>query len=76
MTNFNVDSQTDELLEELRQKLGASSKADVLRKSIAFLKEAADRQEDDGTVILKGKKPQSSSNTNPRSPEITILLKQ
>lgn len=53
LTTFNLDERTDRTLEELKTHFGASSKAEIVRKAIAFLNVAKDAEEPDGSVVLK-----------------------
>ncbi len=53
LTSFNIDERTDRTLEELKAHFGASSKAEIVRKAVAFLKVAKDAEQPDGSVIIK-----------------------
>lgn len=53
LTSFNIDRKTDRTLEELKSHFGASSKAEVVRKAIAFLNVAKDAEQADGSVVIK-----------------------
>lgn len=53
LTSFNIDAKTDRTLEELKIHFGASSKAEVVRKAIAFLNVAKDAEQPDGSVVIK-----------------------
>ncbi len=53
LTSFNIDEKTDRTLEELKAHFGASSKAEVVRKAIAFLNVAKDAEQADGSVVIK-----------------------
>ena len=53
LTSFNIDERTDRTLEELKIHFGASSKAEIVRKAIAFLKVAKDAEQPDGSVVIK-----------------------
>lgn len=53
LTSFNIDEKTDRTLEELKMHFGASSKAEVVRKAIAFLNVAKDAEQADGSVVIK-----------------------
>ena len=53
LTTFNIDERTDRTLEELKTHFGASSKAEIVRKAIAFLNVAKDAEEPDGSVVIK-----------------------
>jgi hypothetical protein len=52
LTSFNLDERTDRTLEELKSHFGASSKAEVVRKAIAFLNVARGAEQPDGSVII------------------------
>ena len=53
VTSFNMDERTERTLEELKLHFGASSKAEVIRKAVAFLKVAKDSEHPDGSVVIK-----------------------
>ena len=53
LTSFNIDKRTDRTLEELKSHFGASSKAEIVRKAIAFLNVAKDAEEPDGSVVIR-----------------------
>jgi len=53
LTSFNLDEKTDRTLEELKAHFGASSKAEIVRKAVAFLKVAKDSEQADGSVIIR-----------------------
>lgn len=53
LTSFNIDEKTDRTLEELKSHFGASSKAEIVRKAIAFLNVAKDAEQRDGSVVIK-----------------------
>lgn len=53
LTSFNIDARTDKTLEELKVHFGASSKAEIVRKAIAFLNIAKDAEEPDGSVVIR-----------------------
>ena len=53
LTTINFDARTDQTIEELKAHFGASSKAEVVRKAIAFLNVVKDAEESDGSVIIK-----------------------
>lgn len=54
-TSFKFDSKTNQLLEQLRQHYGASSKAEVLRKAIALLDVAAEAEQQDQQIMVESK---------------------
>ena len=51
-TTFKFDSRTNNVLEELREHYGASSKAEVLRKAIALLDIAAEAEDNNQQVVV------------------------
>jgi hypothetical protein len=51
-TSFNIDSKLDQTLEQLKHHLGASSKAEVLRKAVALLNVATRHENPDGSVTI------------------------
>ena len=53
VTTFNIDEKMDKTLEDLKQHYGASSKAEVLRKAVAFLNIAKNAEQPDGSVVIK-----------------------
>lgn len=53
VTSFNVDQKLDQTLEELKKHYGATSKAEVLRKAVAFLKVARENEQADGSIVIK-----------------------
>lgn len=53
VTTFAMDERMTKALEELREYLGASSNAEVLRRSVAFMKFAVDSADDQKRVIIK-----------------------
>jgi hypothetical protein len=52
-TSFNVDERMAQSLEELKRHLGASSKAEVIKKAIALLKVATESEAPDGTITIR-----------------------
>ena len=52
-TTFGFDKKTMSTLDELKEELGASSKAEVLRKAITLLKLAQQVQSKGGHVTLE-----------------------
>jgi hypothetical protein len=52
-SSYNIDSKLDKVLEDLKDNLGASSKAEVLRKAIALLNVAIRHENPDGSVTLR-----------------------
>lgn len=56
VTSFNIDPKMDKTLEELKQHLGASSKAEVIRKAVALLNVAKDAEQADGSVVIKNRR--------------------
>lgn len=54
VTRFDIDAKTDKTLEKLSEHYGASSKAAVLRKAIAFLCIAKRCESPEGTLTLRG----------------------
>lgn len=59
-TSFNIDAKLDQTLEQLKVHLGASSKAEVLRKAVALLNVATRHENADGSVTIlqqSGDKP-------------------
>lgn len=53
VTSFNIDAKTDKTLENLKIHLGATSKAEVIRKAVALLNVAKDAEQSDGSVVIK-----------------------
>jgi hypothetical protein len=53
MTTFNVDERMEQSLEELKKHLGASSKAEVIRKAIALLKVVTESENPDGSITIQ-----------------------
>lgn len=54
---LNIDAATDRVLRDLQDKTGAASKTEVIRRAIALLQLAADKQTDKGTVKIVGQNP-------------------
>jgi hypothetical protein len=67
-TSFDIDEKFDQTLGQLKQHLGAASKAEVLRKAVALLYVATKHQNDDGSVTIVQRTHQ---NTN----EIKVILR-
>lgn len=65
---LNIDATTDGVLQDIQKKIGAPSRTEVIRRSIALLRLAADRQCGDGTVKISGVDPCT------RSPVETVVL--
>ena len=55
MTSIRFDEKTTDLLEQLKTHYGASSKAEILRKSIALLSIASEADDENAKLIVKGK---------------------
>jgi hypothetical protein len=59
VTTFNVDEKMEQSLEDLKKYLGATSKAEVIRRAVALLKVLSESEEFDGSItIQKAGKPQ------------------
>ena len=54
MTTFMLDARSRKALEELRENIGASSNAEVIRRALTLLQEAARTSKDRGQVVLRG----------------------
>ena len=54
-TTFKFSEEQTELIETLKEKLGASSKSEVVRKAIALLKVATDNSTEDNALTIKDK---------------------
>ncbi len=54
MTTFNLDARSRKALEELRETIGASSNAEVIRRALTLLQEAARTTKNNGQVLLRG----------------------
>jgi hypothetical protein len=65
VTSFNVDEKLDATLEALKKHYGATSKAEVLRKAVAFLKVAQENEQGDGSIVIR----------NPNKKEVRVLLR-
>lgn len=52
-TTFAVDKNLDATLESLRLHYGASSKAAILRKSLAMLAVASQHEDSDGNLTIR-----------------------
>lgn len=55
VTSIKFDNKTADLLDQLKDEYGASSKAEVLRKSIALLSLANAAENENAKLIIKGK---------------------
>lgn len=53
MTTFNLDARSRKALEELRENIGASSNAEVIRRALTLLQEAARTTKNNGQVLLR-----------------------
>ena len=58
-TTFSFNQKTLNALEELKEKLGASSKAEVLRRAVALLYLANEMDEDQKGITLQNQKGQT-----------------
>ena len=54
-TSFKFNKKTSEVLENLREHYGASSKAEVLRKAIALLDIAAEAEDKKEQLVVESK---------------------
>lgn len=54
---LNIDAATEKVLHDLQEKTGAASKTEVIRRGIALLRLAADRQTAEGVVKIIGVDP-------------------
>ena len=52
-TSFKFDDRTTEILEELKDHYGATSKAEVLRKAIGLLDIAADAEKQQRYLVVE-----------------------
>jgi hypothetical protein len=52
LMTFTIDQATDQVLEDLKTKLGKTSKAEVLRKAIALLDVATEAEKDGGIATI------------------------
>lgn len=53
MTTFTLDARSRKALEELRENIGASSNAEVIRRALTLLQEAARTTKAKGQVLLR-----------------------
>lgn len=53
VTTFNIDEKMGQSLEKLKEHLGASSKAEVLRKAVALLVIATESEAADGSITIR-----------------------
>jgi hypothetical protein len=53
VTTFSIDPKTEETLTQIRQSLGATSNAEVLRRAINLLGVATKVVNDNGKIILQ-----------------------
>ena len=53
MTSIVLDQRSQDAIEELRATIGAPSKADVMRRALVLLQEAARTTAKGGKVILR-----------------------
>lgn len=49
---FTIDQATDSVLEDLKAKLGKTSKAEILRKAIALLRVATEAEQAGGIATI------------------------
>ena len=50
MITFTIDDSTDQLLERLKNALGKTSRAEILRKAIALLEVATEAEQEGGSI--------------------------
>ena len=55
VTSVKFDAKTADLLDQLKAHYGCSSKAEVLRKAVAFLSLAAAAEDDGANIFIIGK---------------------
>lgn len=55
VTSIKFDERTTDLLDQLKEHYGASSKAEILRKSIALLSVASEADDEKAKLVVKGK---------------------
>ncbi|WP_210283270.1 hypothetical protein [Massilia sp. Dwa41.01b] len=67
-TSYNIDAKLDETLEQLKLHLGASSKAEVLRKAVALLNVATRHENADGSVTIL----QQNSSDKPNETKVIL----
>ncbi|MGH8134141.1 MAG: hypothetical protein ACRETG_03270 [Steroidobacteraceae bacterium] len=53
MTSIVLDQRSQDAIEELRETIGATSKAEVMRRALVLLQEAARTAAKGGKVILR-----------------------
>ncbi|HEY6456499.1 MAG TPA: hypothetical protein VIY90_14595 [Steroidobacteraceae bacterium] len=53
MTSIVLDQRSQDAIEELRETIGATSKAEVMRRALVLLQEAARTASKGGKVILR-----------------------
>ena len=54
-TTFKFDEKTSDLIEELKKHYGATSKAEVIRKSLGLLELARKAEDEEAQLIVRGK---------------------
>jgi len=57
-TTFNLDQKMTDTIESLRVHYSLTTKAEVIRKAIAFLRLCAENQLPDGTLEIVGRQKQ------------------
>lgn len=67
-TSFNIDSKLDQTLEHLKEHLGATSKAEVLRKAVALLNVATRHENPDGSITIV-------QNTDDKTSQTKVILR-
>lgn len=55
VTSVKFDDKTADLLDELKQYYGATSKAEVLRKAVALLSLASAADNEDARILIVGR---------------------
>jgi hypothetical protein len=54
VTTFTLDEQSRDAIEELRRTIGATSQAEVMRRALRLLREAARTSAAGGKILLRG----------------------
>lgn len=54
-TTFKFSKQQTEMIDSLKERLGARSKSEVIRKAIALLQVASESSDDNLTITLVGR---------------------
>lgn len=53
-TTFKFDKKTSDLIEDLKKHYGATSKAEIIRKSLGLLELARKADDEDADLVVRG----------------------